>query len=191
MFSPSPYRPLVIAALIAVWLCAPGLAPAGRAAGSKKRDPGIAVRFHAQVTVYDPSFAARVRVGNPPQEITVEKLPSISEHDIASFYPYRAADGTFSAVFKLDRHGEATLELLSTERRGSYLVVVVNGRPVTGLLIDRAIKDGIIFIPGGLSEAEIRALGASFSIMGQEAGQPNRRGQNASPPPASADLPGR
>ena len=190
MFPPLSYRPVLAAGVLAVLLCALGPAPSGQAAGSKKRDPGISVRFHAQVTVYDPSFAARVRVGNPPQEITVEKLPSISEHDIASFYPYRAADGSFSAVFKLDRHGEATLELLSTERRGSYLVAVVNGRPVTGLLIDRAIKDGIIFIPGGLSEAEIRALGASFSIMGQEAGQPKGRGRNASTPPASSDLPG-
>ena len=186
---PPAYRSVLVAVLFATLLSAPGLAPSGQAAGSKKRDPAISVRFHAQVTVYDPSFAARVWVGNPPQEITVEKLPSISEHDIASFYPYRAADGSFSAVFKLDRHGEATLELLSTERRGSYLVAVVNGRPVTGLLIDRAIKDGIIFIPSGLSEADIRALGASFSIMGQESGQPKRGSKNASLPPASSDLP--
>ena len=137
------------------------------ASGSKKRDPTIAVRFHAQVFGFDPSFTAKVNVGNPSHEIIVEKIPSISERDIASFYPYRAADGSFSAVFQLDRHGAATLEAVSTQKRGTVLVAAVNGRPVSTLMVDKTIRDGIIFIPSGLTEADIRALGASFSIMGE------------------------
>ena len=195
MFFPSPRRLLWVAALFAALLCAPGLPPSGLAAGKKKRDPSIEIRFHAQTSGYDPVFAAKVRLGDPPQEMTVEKIPLITEHDFLSFYPYRAADGTFSAVFKLDRHGSATLEELSTDKRGQSLVVVVNGQPLTSLLIDRTIKDGILFIPSGLSEANIRALGASFTVMNLPGGVPagtgpaSRRQPSAGRASAASDLP--
>ena len=141
--------------------------PSARAAGSKRRDPVIAVRFHAEVSSYDPSFAAKVVAGNPPRQLIVEKIPSLSERDIASFYPYRATDGTYSAVFQLDRHGQAVLEALSSQVRGRFIVAAVNGRPVTLLKVDKIISDGIIFIPYGLTEGDIRALGQSYSLMGQ------------------------
>ena len=143
------------------------LAQGAWAAGSKHRDPSIAVRFHAQVSTYDPTFAAKVTAGNPPRELIVEKIPSISERDIDSFYPYRAADGTYSVAFHLDRHGQAVLEALSSQIRGHMLLAAINGRPVSLLKVDKIVTDGIIFIPMGLTEGDVRSLGASFSIMGQ------------------------
>ena len=137
------------------------------AAGSKKRDPAIAIRFHTEVSTYDPSFAAKVTAGTPPHALFVEKIPSISERDIAAFYPYKAADGTFSAAFQLDPHGTAVLEGLSAQNRGRYLVAAVNARPVALLAIDKRITDGIIFIPSGLTLEEVHKLGESFSLMGQ------------------------
>ena len=143
------------------------LAQGAWAAGSKHRDPSIAVRFHAEVSTYDPTFAAKVTAGNPPRQLIVEKIPSISERDIASFYPYRAADGTYSVAFQLDRHGQAVLEALSSQIRGHMLLAAINGRPVSLLKVDKIVTDGIIFIPLGLTEGDVKALGASFSIMGQ------------------------
>ncbi len=140
---------------------------AGRAAGSKRRDPNIAIRFHSQVSTFDPSFAARVTAGNPPRELLVEKIPSLSERDIAAFYPYKAADGTFSAAFQLDRHGAAVLETISAQNRGRYIVAAINARPVALLAIDKKITDGIIFIPYGLTLDEVHKLGESFSLMGE------------------------
>ena len=174
--SPFPRRYVALFVLgltAALWQLASS--PQASAAGSKRRDPNIAVRFHAQVSSFDPTFAAKVKVGDSAQEIIIEKVPSISERDIASFYPYRASDGSYSAVFKLDRHGEATLEAVSTQKRGMLLVAAVNGRPVATMLVDKTIHDGIIFIPSGLSETDIRALGSSFSIMGETADDKARR----------------
>ena len=146
------------------------------AAGSKKRDPSIAIRFHTEVSTYDPSFAAKVTVGNPPHELIVEKIPSLSERDIVSFYPYKAADGTFSAAFQFDPHGATVLEALSAQNRGRYIVAAVNTRPVALLAIDKRISDGIIFIPSGLTLEEIHKLGESFSLMGQtETDKENRK----------------
>ena len=147
----------------------------GWAAGSKRRDPNIAIRFHTEVSTYDPSFAAKVTVGNPPRSLIVEKVPSISERDVASFYPYKAADGTFSVAFQLEPHGSAVLEALSAQNRGRYIVAAINARPVALLAIDKKITDGIIYIPSGLTLEEVHKLGESFSLMGQtEADKENR-----------------
>ena len=101
----------------------------------------------------------------------MEKIPSISERDIASFYPYQAPDGSYGVVFQLDRHGELNLETLSASKRGTLLVAIVNGKVVNYLTIDKTITDGIIYLPSGLALEDIKALGASFTIMGRE-GQP-------------------
>ena len=141
--------------------------PPGLAAGSKHRDPSIAVRFHAQVNTYDPTFATEVTLGNPPRKLIVEKIPSISERDIIAFYPFKASDGTFSAAIQLDRHGSVVLQSLSTEKRGLSIVAAINARPVALLAVDKTISDGIIYIPAGLTLDEIHQLGASFNLMGQ------------------------
>lgn len=157
------------------------------ASGRKKRDPSIAIRLHAQVYAFDPEFTAKVKVGTPPREITIEKLASISERDIASFYPYRAADGTFSAVLQLDRHGSAVLENLSAQKIGLSLVVAVGGRAIAALKVDKPISDGIVFIPYGLTEADIRSMGASFPIMGQGETEADREARKAPKPTPTLD----
>lgn len=162
-----PNTRAVVLSLFCVVLACAWPTTGSRASGSKKRDPSIFVRFHAQVSTYDPSFAAKVVAGNPPRELIVEKIPSLSERDIASFYPYRAGDGSYSAAFQLDTHGQAVLEALSTQLRGQSIVAAVNGRPLALLKVDKTISDGIIFIPYGLTETDIRSMGASFTLMGQ------------------------
>jgi hypothetical protein len=164
--SPAMCRWLPALLVLSLATCFPGGETLG--AGRKKRDPSIFVRFHVEVTQADPTFATKVTAGNPPREVLVEKLPSISERDISSFYPYQAADGTYSAVFQLDEHGRVTLETLSEESRGKSLLAAVNGRAVALMTIDKPVNDGIIFIPRGLTEAEIRQLGESYDIMGKD-----------------------
>ena len=146
-----------------------------RAAGSKRRDPNIAVRFHSQVSTYDPSFAAKVKAGVPERELTVEKIPSLSERDVESFYPYKAADGSFAAAFQLDRHGAVVLETLSGQNRGRAMVVAVNARPIAVLTIDKKINDGVIYVPYGFTLDEIHKLGESFSLMGESENDKERQ----------------
>ena len=167
MFSPLLPASQVLWASCALALLLAPVAPSARAAGSKHRDPSIAIRFHAQVNTFDPTFAARVKVGNPPRELIVEKIPSIGERDIVGFYPFKAADGTFAAVVQLDRHGSVVLQSLSLEKRGLSILAAVNARPVALLAVDKIITDGLIYIPSGLTLDDIHQMGASFSLMGQ------------------------
>ena len=160
------------------------------ASGRRKRDPSIAIRVHAQVYAFDPEFTAKIKVGTPPREITIEKLASISERDITSFYPYRAADGTFSAVLQLDRHGSAVLENLSAQKLGLSLVVAVGGRAIAALKVDKPISDGVVFVPYGLTEPDVRAMGASFAIMGEtEADREARKAPKPTPALDDGALP--
>ncbi len=151
--------------------------------GHKKRDPSIAIRFYAQVYAFDPSFTAKVKVGNPPREIVIEKIASISERDVAGFYPYRASDGSYSAVLQLDRHGSATLEAISAQKIGLVIVASVSGRLTATLKVDKPISDGIIFIPSGLTVADIRSMGASFSLIGETEAELEARRAKAEKPP--------
>ena len=71
------------------------------------------------------------------KEIAIQKMPWITEHDVAAFSPYPAQDGTFGALFQLDEHGRVVLDTLSVERRGDLLFVFINGRMITQLQIDK------------------------------------------------------
>ena len=90
--------------------------------------------------------------------VTIEKVPTLSENDITGLETYRAADGTYGALFLLNEHGRLALDTLSVDRRGGRLYVFVNNRPITELQIDRRVSDGKIYIPAGLTPADIQLL---------------------------------
>src|SRR5262245_65871378 len=98
------------------------------------------------------------RTTSSGKDIAVEKLPWITERNIAAFSPYPAQDGTFGALFQLDEHGRVVLDTLSVERRGGFLFVFINGRLITELQIDKRVSDGKIYIPYGLNATDIDLL---------------------------------
>ncbi|PYL18200.1 MAG: hypothetical protein DME30_04075 [Verrucomicrobia bacterium] len=94
-------------------------------------------------------------------------MPRLSERDVVAFYPYPAADGNYGALFQLDDHGRLALDALSIERRGSLLFILINGRPITELQIDRRVSDGRIYIASGLTKADIELMKKDWRLIGQ------------------------
>src|SRR6266550_3488106 len=92
------------------------------------------------------------------KNIFIEKIPAISEHDVSAYRPYAASDGSFGALLQLDDHGRLALDTLSVEHRGGTLLIFINGRAVTELLVDRRVSDGQIFIASGLTAADIVSM---------------------------------
>ena len=126
------------------------------------------LRLHAQANSKDTEvFATSVRARVSGKEVAIEKIPRISENDVIAFYPYAAANGTYGALFQLDEHGRVALDALSIERRGSLLFVFINGRPITELEIDRRVSDGKIYIPSGLTSADIELMKKDWRMIGQ------------------------
>jgi hypothetical protein len=149
-------------------LCALGLCLvlAAIAADAKRRH--CTLRVHAQANPQDTAaFATAARAQGSGKDVAIEKIPRISENDVRAFYPYAAANGTFGALLQLDEHGRVALDALSIERKGGLLFVFVNGRPITELQIDKRVSDGQIYIPDGLTGADIELMKKDWPLIGQ------------------------
>lgn len=136
------------------------------------RKPPLSVRFHLEtVGAAGPPFAIPAKFSNPPREGFIATVASISDRNIVGIYPAPAADGTWGCAFKLDDRGKFALETLSREHRGSSLVGFIATKSGTHqlpeLLIDQPVTDGIIYLPRGLTGAEIVALRKQFKLFGQ------------------------
>jgi hypothetical protein len=125
-------------------------------------------RVHAQANPRDTEvFATSVRAQISGKDVAIEKTPWISERDVTAFSPYPAQNGTYGVLIQLDEHGRVVLDTLSVEHRGSFLFVFVNGRFVTQLQVDRRVSDGKIYIPSGLTAADIDLMKKDWRLIGQ------------------------
>jgi len=125
-------------------------------------------RVHAQANAQDTDvFSVSVRARSSGKDVAIQKLPWITERDVVAFAPYQAQDGTYGALFELDEHGHVVLDTLSVERRGGFLFVFINGRLVTDLQIDKRVSDGKIYIPSGLTAADIDVMKKDWRLIGQ------------------------
>ena len=158
-------------------------------AGASK--PKVTVRFHVQVNeVTGEPFSMNTRAPGSNENLTLSKVSSINETDIKAIYPFPAPDGSIGCAFRLDAHGQLMINTLSTESRGATLVGFINGRPVTAMLIDRQITDGMVVINQGILPEELQLLVKAFPVLGQNQ---NKKGQapvapatpKATPKPAS------
>jgi hypothetical protein len=128
-------------------------------------------RVHAQANPRDTAiFATSVHAQLSGKDVAIEKMPRLSELDVIAFYPYPAKNGTYGALFQLDEHGRIALDALSIERRGSLLFVLINGRLITELEIDKRISDGKIYIASGLTAADIESMKKDWRLIGKSKG---------------------
>ncbi len=126
-------------------------------------------RVHAQANPRDTEvFASSVRAQFSGKEVAIEKMPWISERDVMAFSAYSARDGTYGVLIQLDDHGRTVLDTLSIERRSGFLFVFINGRFITELQIDKRVSDGKIYIPSGLTAADIDLMKKDWRLIGQK-----------------------
>jgi hypothetical protein len=124
-------------------------------------------RVHVEANPNDtPAFAASVPARFSGEQVSIEKVPTLTERDVVAFYPYSAPDGSYGALFQLDQHGTLVLDTLSIEYRGKLLFVFIDGRPITELFIDRRVSDGKIYIPSGLTKADIKLMKKDWPLIG-------------------------
>jgi hypothetical protein len=113
-------------------------------------------------------FVAPVTLINPPMQTFIRRVPITNHRDFVAFYPFRAADGTLGAYFKLDNDGRAKIEQHTLSSLDQMAVFMVNGRPVCAVKISKKIVDGIITLPGGLTPKEVVQLETKYPTIGQE-----------------------
>jgi hypothetical protein len=133
------------------------------------KDRHCTFRAHAEANPNDTSsFSSSIRAVLSGKQVAIESMPRLSERDVVAFYPYSAGDGNYGVLLQLDEHGRIALDALSIERRGSLLFVLINGRPITELQIDRRVSDGRIYIASGLTKADIELMKKDWRLIGQK-----------------------
>lgn len=144
------------------------LATIGAHAGAKK-SPALSIRLHGEGSSTDgPSFSSEVQLNNPPVKIFMRNVPVTSERDITAFHPFPGNDGQAGAYFRLDAHGANKLQQFSVEEKGRTAVILINGRVAANMKISGAVKDGILYVPGGIQREEILLLQKQFPLIGNE-----------------------
>jgi hypothetical protein len=146
--------------LLAIALCL--ILPSGLEAGARH----CVFRVYVTANQNDGSAFAQPIRSLSGRDVFIQKTAWLSEHDVQAYYPYRAADGSYAALLQLDDHGRTVLDTLSVERRGSFLFVFLNGRPITELQVDRRVADGRIYLPSGLTEGDIKLMNKDWKLIG-------------------------
>ncbi len=126
-------------------------------AGAKQRH--CTFRVHAQANPQDSDvFSIPARATSSGKDVAIQRMAWITEQDVMAFSAYPARDGTLGALFQLDDHGRTVLDTLSVEHRGGFLFIFINGRMITELQIDKRVSDGKIFVPSGLTAADVELM---------------------------------
>ncbi len=132
------------------------------------KERGCTVRVHTETNIQDgDTFASELPAQFFGRKVVLAKTPVLSERDIVAFRAYPAGDGTFGALLQFDDHGRIALDALSIEQRGRSVFVFVNGRPLTELQIDRRVADGQLYLPRGLSAADIALMRKKWPLIGK------------------------
>jgi len=136
-----------------------------------ERPPTVTVRFFAEANARDgASFSTPIKLGNPPRDAFLEKIATIHEGQIKTIYPFRAEDGSWGCAFRLDHSGRINLEVVSTDRRGTYFIGFIGTKKgnhrLPDLVIDRTVSDGVISLPRGFTDLEIAVLSKQFKVIG-------------------------
>jgi hypothetical protein len=138
----------------------------GLAARAEAGQRHCTFRVHVAANANDGSAFAQPIRSLSGRDVFIQKTAWLSERDVKTYYPYRAADGSYSALLELDDHGRTVLDTLSVERRGSYLFIFLNGRALTELQVDRRVSDGRIYLASGLTEADIKLMNKDWKLIG-------------------------
>jgi hypothetical protein len=143
-------------------------------AGAKKQPP-VSIRFYGEAGAEGGNFSEKVTLLHSGRQTHMGSMPLLTEHEVRSFYPFTAKNGTMGAYLRLDDHGTRLLEQHTMSRRGSYLIVFFNGRHVVDLYVDKAVRDGIATIPSGLTPQDIEFLDMALPRYGHEDEKPAGR----------------
>jgi preprotein translocase subunit SecD len=131
---------------------------AGSGCASFKNKSKVSVKVHEQM---GPGLDQGLPLKFPELGIslTVNPVPSLTEKDVQSAELFTMASGT-GVVLQFDPRGAMHLDELTTRMRGRYLVVFVDGKPVSVWLVDRRLTNGQLLVEGMMTDEEAIDLAA-------------------------------
>ena len=156
------------------------LALASTSAPGMSQKPKVTIRFHTEANKQDGgTFSMPVHLQYQQRDTHIERIPALSEKQIQTIFPFRATDGSWGCAFQFNESGRIRLETMSSESRGTSLVVFIGTKTgqhqVADMIIDRIVNDGVISVPRGITDIEMLVLRQQFKILGAEKPKPEKK----------------
>ncbi len=97
------------------------------------------------------------------------KSPYITILDVAAFAPFASeVNEEYGLVLQLKPNAVTRLAALTAANQGRWMIVLLNGRVVDGVRIDKQIDDGKLVIWKGVTLQDIAILDGDLPRIGQE-----------------------
>jgi hypothetical protein len=158
-----PFRFLTLILVFSAALLTPAAA-AGKA--SKK----ASVTFHLQTDANENPKMIFAQEMNG-QTMHFRRMPEVGTRDLTTYSPFPSeGGGDFGAVFRLKGSAAGRLAAITNANQGRWLVAMVNGRIVDGVLINKQIDDGVLVIWKGLNLDDIAAIDQTLTRFDAEGG---------------------
>jgi len=144
----------------------PALAP-----GSGK-SPGFSISFHAEGDEFEGPRMVRgdSEEGPDGKRHFFRISPVVTNRNFKGFYSFPADDGTYGAAFRLDDTGWESVMQTAAVDSGKLMRVIVSGRPVDFIRIDKPRHDDhLIIVWKGLTEKDLKELRSKYKEIGTAA----------------------
>ncbi len=135
---------------------------AGPGAEASGRKGATFLSFHVEAeAVEEGKMVERVRLGN--KDYFFRKVPEFTDDYIDSFYPFPAENGkSYGAAFRMNKTGSQRLAVVTQLNLDRRLLTAVNQQPISFVIIDKAISDGVIVVWSGLTEEHLELFEKSM-----------------------------
>lgn len=145
--------------LITILSLALSLATGGLFAAAKNNGPFIAI--HPEGNQSEGQRMVRPEtVGGKTRWFRIS--PEVSGRHFGSYSAFPAEDGvSYGAVLYLNDEGARSIQVLCSTFQGKLARIIVNGKPVELIRIDRAPQDRKVVIWSGLTAADFKAFDKS------------------------------
>ncbi len=135
-------------------------------AGGKKPPPArIGFHFEGHRTDGNKLVIGREIYG---QTRYFQIAPYFSLKDVAAFRSFPADKNQgYGLIFQLKKSSHIRLRSITTDKRGSWMLCLVNGRLCDAVMIDRGVTDGTLVIWKNATLADIRSLDWALPRIGE------------------------
>ena len=146
----------ILATVVLASLCTMG--------AGKKNANSYMISFHIEGTEAEaPKFSQPVRLGSEGKVYYFSILPTFTNRDIAWFYPFVSKDGkSYGAAFQLKPTATKGLQAVTLKTQGKLLGARIVDAPLTAVMIDRPIEDGVLVVWSGLSKKHLQMFQKQF-----------------------------
>ena len=150
------FRITILASILAVSLWCYG-------GGQQSKSSRLVTMHFEEESNSNPKMVTPVKLGSEHRQYFFSKMPTFTASDIQWFYPFTAEDGvTYGAAFRFKDYAARELEEQTLVNHGKLLGIRCSDAPLSVVLVDRPITDGVVVVWSGLQQRHLKEFQKQF-----------------------------